>query len=39
MERILRVSKTPVEGDEEPDVCVIELGGTIGMYLVTNVCK
>jgi len=34
MERIQRVSQQPVDeeggGDKEPDVCVIELGGTIG---------
>lgn len=29
-EWVERVAKQPVKGDAEPEVCIIELGGTIG---------
>lgn len=36
MERITSVATRPVDGsNNEPDVCVIELGGTIGTFIVT----
>jgi CTP synthase len=36
MERIVSVSRRPVDASGlEPDVCVIELGGTIGELTMT----
>lgn len=38
-EWIERVAAIPVDGKEGPaDVCVIELGGTIGMLELAHVC-
>ena len=34
IDRIQRVSMIPVEENVQPDVCVIELGGTIGNVLL-----